>query len=87
MENVLASLASCSSIHIISLLKEQEQKISGYSVELQAERKEEPPRKRQRCEWGVLKNAEAEAEGNFWSVGKKLKKAVAITSSFEIVKE
>ena len=29
MENVLASLAACSSIHLISLLKEQEQKVTG----------------------------------------------------------
>lgn len=38
MENVLASLAACSSIHLISLLNEQGQKVSGYSVEVQAER-------------------------------------------------
>jgi putative redox protein len=97
MENVLASLAACSSIHIISILKEQEQKISGYSVEIQAQRKEEPPRtftsihikyiiKGKDVSEAVVKNAIAEAEGNYWSVGTMLKKAVPITSSFKIVK-
>lgn len=44
MENVLASLAACGSIHVISILGEQKQKVSGYSVEIQGQRKEEPPR-------------------------------------------
>jgi putative redox protein len=98
MENVLASLAACSSIHVISLLKEQEQKVSSYSVEIQAERKEEPPRtftkihlnyliKGKEVSETVVKNAIAGAEGNYWSVGTMLKKAVPITSSFEIIKE
>ncbi len=42
MENMLASLAACSSIHIVSLLTKQEQKITDYSVEITGERKEEP---------------------------------------------
>jgi putative redox protein len=37
MENVLGSLAACSSIHIISILKEKEQKMCDFSVEIQAE--------------------------------------------------
>jgi putative redox protein len=44
MENVLASLAAYSSIHLISLLNEAGQKVSGYSVEVEAERDEKPPR-------------------------------------------
>jgi putative redox protein len=43
MENVLASLAACSSIHLISLLNEHGQDVSGYHVEIQAERMKEPP--------------------------------------------
>jgi uncharacterized OsmC-like protein len=34
-----------------------------------------------------VKNAIADSESNYWSVGTMLKKAVQITSSFEIVKE
>lgn len=98
MENVLASLAACSSIHVISLLKEQEQKISDYSVEIEGHRKEEPPRtfigihikyiiKGKDVSEAIVRNAISEAEGNYWSVGTMLKKAVPITSSFEIIKE
>ncbi len=98
MENVLASLAACSSIHLISLLNEQGQKISGYSVEVKAERDEEPPRtftkihihyliKGNNLNWTIVKKAVETAEGNQWSVGTMLKKAIPITSSFEILKE
>lgn len=98
MENVLASLAACSSIHVISLLREQEQKISQYSVEIEGQRKEEPPRTFIRIHIKyiiqgkdvseeVVRNAIADAQDNYWSVGTMLKKAVLITSSFEIIKE
>jgi putative redox protein len=98
MENVLASLVACSSIHVLSILKEKKQAISGYCVEIQAERKEEPPRtftsihlkyiiKGKDLSEVVVKNAISEAEGNYWSVGTMLKKAVPITSLYEIVKE
>ena len=43
MENVLASLAACSSFHVLRILKKMRQKISNYSVEATAERREEPP--------------------------------------------
>jgi putative redox protein len=98
METVLASLAACSSIHIIDILNEKKQKICDFSVEVQAERKEEPPRiftkihinyfirgKDLAC--ADVKKAIAESESNFWSVGTMLKKVVPITSSFEIVEE
>ena len=96
MENVLASLAACSSIHLISLLEKQEQKVSGYQVEVNAEREEEPPRtftkihihyiiKGSTLNRGVIQNAIETAEGNYWSVGTMLKKAVPITSSFELL--
>ena len=98
MENVLASLAACSSIHLISLLNEQGQKVSGYSVEVQAERDEEPPRtftkihihyliKGSNLNRTVIKKAVETAEGNQWSVGTMLKKAVPITSTFKIIKD
>jgi putative redox protein len=96
MENVLASIAACSSIHIVSLLIEQEQKIIDYSVEITGERKEEPPRtfvavqikyiiKGKNINEEIVKNAITDSQDNYWSVGTMLKKAVPITSSFEIV--
>jgi putative redox protein len=86
MENVLASLAACSSIHLISLLNEQGQKVSGYSVEVQSEREEEPPRtftkihihyiiKGRDLNSKVVKSAIETAEGNYWSVGTMIKKS------------
>ncbi len=98
MENVLASLAACSSIHIISLIKEKKKKISEYSVEIKGQRKEEPPRtfisihikyiiKGKDVRDEVVRNAIADAQENYWSVGTMLKKTVPITSSFEIIKE
>jgi putative redox protein len=98
MENVLASLAACSSIHIISILKEKEQKVCGFSVEIQAEREQEPPKtftkihikyiiKGTNLNRNFIKKAIEDSESNYWSVGTMLKKAVQITSTFEIVKE
>ncbi len=93
MESVLASLAACSSIYIISILNEQKQKISAFSVEIQTERNEEPLRvftkihlmyiiKGKEVSKDVMNKAVAEAEGNYWSVGTMLKKAVHISSSY-----
>jgi putative redox protein len=97
MENVLASLAACSSIHIRSTLKEQKQQFTSYHVEIQAEREEKPPRTFTKIHLKYIlkgndlnevsvKNAIADAEGNYWSVGTMIKKAALITSSFEILK-
>jgi putative redox protein len=96
MENVLGSLAACCSIHILSLLDEQSQKVSSFSVEVQAEREEEPPRaftkihlnytlKGNNMDREVVKKVIETAEENQWSVGSMLKKAVQITSSFELL--
>ena len=78
------------------LLKEQGQKISDYSVEIDGQRKEEPPRtftgihvryiiKDKNVSEAVVKNAIADAENNYWSVGTMLKKAVPISTSFKII--
>lgn len=43
METVLACLAGCTSFDVVSILKKKRQNISAYSVETEAERREEPP--------------------------------------------
>ena len=43
MENVLASLAACSSFHVLTILKKKRQKVTKYKVEATAKRREEPP--------------------------------------------
>jgi putative redox protein len=39
MENVLASLASCSSFHVLTILKKKRLNVTCYSVEAEAERR------------------------------------------------
>lgn len=36
MENVLASLAACSSFHVLTILRKKRQKVTAYSVEATA---------------------------------------------------
>jgi putative redox protein len=45
MENVLASLAACSTYDVLIILKKKRQIITGFSVEATAERREDPPPK------------------------------------------
>ena len=99
MENVLASLAACSSYHVLTILKKKRQKVLGYSVEATAERRENsPPRvftkihlkyiiKGENIAAEAVKSAIMLSEEKYCSVGGMLKKAVPITSSFEIVEE
>lgn len=96
MENVLASLASCSSFHVLTILRKKKLQVTGYNVEATAERRVEPPRVFTEIHLkytvkGVNIPPEAVAtaiklsEEKYCSVGGMLQKAVPITSSFEIV--
>lgn len=98
MENVLASLASCSSFHVLTILKKKRLNVTGYSVEATAERREEPPRvftkihlkyivKGTNVTPEAVESAIKLSEEKYCSVGGMLKQAVPITSSFEAVKE
>jgi putative redox protein len=99
MENVLASLAACSSFHVLTILKKKRQKISSYTVEATAERREEPPPrvftkihlkyivKGQNIDPEAVKKAIQLSEEKYCSVGGMLKNAVEITSSYETLKE
>lgn len=98
MENVLASLASCSSFHVLTILKKKRLKVTGYSVEATAERREETPRiftkihlkyivKGENITPEAVEGAIKLSEEKYCSVGGMLKQAVPITSSFEVIKE
>ena len=99
MENVLASLAACSSFHVLTILKKKRQTISGYSVEATAERREDhPPRvftkihlkytvKGQNISPQAVESAIKLSEEKYCAVGGMLQRAVLITSSFEIMSE
>ena len=97
MENVLASLATCSSFHVLTILKKMRQKVTGYSVEATAQRREEPPPrvftiihlkyviKGENIDPEAVEKAIAISEEKYCSVGGMLKKAAEITSSYEIL--
>lgn len=98
MENVLASFAACSSYHVVSILRKKRQDFSDYSVEMTANRREEPPRvfisihlkyiiKGKNVKEEAVKSAINLSEEKYCSVGGMLKKAVQITSSYEILKD
>jgi len=99
MENVLASLAACSSFHVLTILKKKRQKVSGYSVEATAERREDPPPrvftkihlkykiKGENISPNAVESAIKLSEEKYCSVGGMLQKALPITSSFEITPE
>lgn len=97
MENVLASLASCSSFHVLTILKKKRLKVTGYCVEAIAERREEPPRiftkihlnyivKGENLTPEAVESAIRLSEEKYCSVGGMLKNIVPITSSFELTK-
>jgi putative redox protein len=97
MENVLASLAACSSFHVLRILKKMRQNVIGYTVEASAQRREEsPPRvftkihlkyivTGENIDSEAVEKAIALSEEKYCSVGGMLKKAAEITSSYEIL--
>ena len=99
MENVLASLAACSSFHVLTILKKKRQKVTKYAVEATAQRREEPPPRvftkihlnyvitGQNVDPESVKKAIELSEEKYCSVGGMLKQSVEITSSFEIHKK
>ena len=98
MENVLASLAACSSYHVVTILKKKRQDFSDYSVEMTADRRDEPPRvftsihlkyiiKGKNISREAVESAIRLSEEKYCSVGGMLKNAVKITSSYEILEE
>jgi putative redox protein len=98
MENVLASLAACSSFHVVTILRKKRQDFSGYSVEMTADRRDEPPRiftsihlkyivKGKNVSKEAVETAIRLSEEKYCSVGGMLKNTAKITSSYEIIKE
>jgi len=98
MENVLASLAACSSYHVVTVLKKKRQDFSDYSVQMTADRRDEPPRvftsihlkyiiKGKKISKEAVEGAIKLSEEKYCSVGGMLKNAVKITSSYEILEE
>ncbi len=98
METVLASLAGCTSFDVVSILKKKRQNISGYSVETEAERSDEPPEvftkihikyivKGKDISKEAVERAIQLSHDKYFSVGAMLKKTAEITTSYEIIPE
>jgi putative redox protein len=99
MENVLASLAACSSFHVLTILKKMRQKVTNYTVEATAKRRETPPPrvfteihlkyivKGKKIDPEAVKKAVQLSEEKYCSVGGMLKKAVKITSSVQTLSD
>ena len=99
MENVLASLAACSSFHVLRILGKMKQNISKYSVNAKAQRREDPPPRiftkihlnyiltGNNISSNKVKKAIELSEEKYCSVGGMLKKTVELSSSFEIINE
>ena len=98
METVLASLAGCTSFDVINILKKKRQNITSYSVETEAERRDEPPEvftkihinyivKGRNISKEAVEKAIQLSNDKYCSVGAMLKKTAEITTSYEIIQE
>lgn len=99
MENVLASLAACSSLNVISILKKKRQKVSDYKIEAKADQKTDAPPKvftkiylkhivtGENINPEALKKAIELSEEKYCSVAAMLKVAVEIISTYEIIEK
>ena len=98
MDNVLASLAACSGYDVLTILRKKRQKVTGYSVEATAERREDPPPRvftrihlkhivrGENVAQEAVERAIQLSDEKYCSVGAMLRNVVVITSSFEILK-
>ena len=98
METVLASLAGCTSFDVVTILKKKRQNVTGYSVETEAERTDEPPEvftkihikyivKGKNISKDAVERAIQLSFDKYCSVGAMLKKTAEITTSYEIIQE
>ena len=98
METLLACLAGCTSFDVISILKKKRQIISGYWVETEGERKEEPPEvftkihikyfiKGENVTKEAVERAIQLSMDKYCSVGAMIKKTAELTTSYEIIQQ
>jgi len=98
METVLACLAACTGYDVVSILKKKRQNITGFSVETEAERNDEPPKVFSKIHInytvkGINVNKQAVERAiqlsneKYCSVGAMLKKTAKVTTSYEIIRD
>jgi len=96
MEAVLGAAGGCSAMDVISILRKKRQRVTGYEIEVTAERREEHPRAYTRIDilhrvrgHDVSEQAVEEAirlsDTKYCSVHAMLAPAVVLTSRYEIL--
>ncbi len=96
MEMLMVSVAGCTAVDVISILKKKRQDVTDYNVEITGERAEEHPRKFIKFRIhhivrgnGVSEKALADAinlsDTTYCSVAATVKPTAEITTSYEIV--
>lgn len=98
MELLLIALGSCTGVDVIAILKKKRQRVTGYSIEVSGERREESPKSYTRLYvkhivrgHGVMEAAVARAielsETKYCSVAATLRGSAEIVTSYEIAEE
>jgi putative redox protein len=98
MELLLIALGGCTAVDVESILKKKRQRVTGYSVEVRGERREEHPRAYTRIEVrhvvrgrGVSEAAVASAvelsETKYCSVAATLRTGVEIVTTYEVIED
>jgi len=98
MQAVLAAVAGCTAMDVITILRKKRQTVMGYEVEANAERRDEHPRVFTRIEIvhrvrghdvspAALEEAIRLSETKYCSVHAMLAHSVALTSRYEILED
>jgi len=98
MELVLLALGSCTGVDVISILKKKRQQVTGYSIEVEGERRAEFPRSYTQLNvrhivrgYNVSEQAVARAielsDTKYCSVAATLRSGAKIVTSYEIIEE
>jgi len=98
MELVLIALGGCSGADIVAILEKKRQKVTGYDIEVRAERREEHPRIYTRIEVihrvrgrsidpRAVQHAIDLSEKKYCSVSAMLSASAKLSMSFEIINE
>ena len=98
METLLACLAGCTSYDVVSILKKKRQNLTGYSVEVEGEIRDEPPEvftkitlkyivKGKNISKDAVERAIQLSTEKYCSVGAMLKKTAEITTTYQIIEE
>jgi putative redox protein len=98
METLLACLAGCTSYDVVSILKKKRQNLTGYGVEVEGERRDEPPEvltkitlkyivKGKNISKDAVERAIQLSTEKYCSVGAMLKKTAEIKTTYQIIDE